>query len=204
MSAALTPPLAAPAARPQHRDTPENTDDTPWVWTEESKAKIDMYLKRYPDTAQGKMSAIMPLLWTAQQQTDVAHVGIKAKAAHGNAMVLDSAQGSGGWVPLAAMNAIADICGCPVRAAPAPRPRRAAAPPRRRAAAAAPPRPSELGRWSRARGMCARDRCTSSPPAPPPSSSPLVPLPALARPRRRRRVVALRARGVPRAADGGL
>jgi NADH:ubiquinone oxidoreductase subunit E len=72
-----------------------------------------MYLKRYPDTPQGRQSAIMPALWVAQQQMDEAHKTIKAKPSHEGAFTFDSPQGSGGWVPLAAMHAIADKIGCP-------------------------------------------------------------------------------------------
>lgn len=76
-----------------------------------------MYLKRYPDTPQGRQSAIMPLLWVAQQQTDEAHDTIKAKPAYDAAFAFVEPQGSGGWVPLAAMHAIADKIGEPRRAA---------------------------------------------------------------------------------------
>jgi len=142
-----------------HRDSVVNSEETPWEWSAESLAKIDMYLKRYPDTAQahtppphtgravksicthththhhppcrprgqahlhththtsppmqGKMSGIMPLLWVAQQQTDVAHATLKAIPAYEGALSMDEPQGSGGWVPLSAMNAIAKRLGCP-------------------------------------------------------------------------------------------
>merc|ERR1712046_345806 len=71
-----------------HRDTEFNNPDTPFDFTPEHYEKIEMYLQRYPPTLQGKQSAIMPLLWLAQKQND-------------------------NWVPLSAMNKIAEILECP-------------------------------------------------------------------------------------------
>ena len=52
----------------------------------------------------------MPLLWIAQQQLDKAHGTVSALPVKG--AVDFPAQGSGGWVPLAAMHAIANRLGC--------------------------------------------------------------------------------------------
>ena len=65
---------------------------------------------RYPDTKQGMQSGIMPLLWIAQQQMDKAHATVKTESVKGAIDI--PAQGSGGWVPLAAMHKIADRLGC--------------------------------------------------------------------------------------------
>lgn len=104
-------PIAGLSCAAQHRDSVENTEATPWEWTPESLKKIDMYLKRYPDTPQGRQSAIMPLLWVAQQQTDEAHRTFEAKPAYEGQFAFSEPQGSGGWVPLSAMHAIADRLG---------------------------------------------------------------------------------------------
>lgn len=58
------------------------------------------------------MSAIMPCLWVVQQQLDGAHASINAKPSMESYFAFDKPQGCGGWVPLAAMHAIADRLGC--------------------------------------------------------------------------------------------
>ncbi|EQC41306.1 NADH dehydrogenase (ubiquinone) flavoprotein 2 [Saprolegnia diclina VS20] len=79
----------APAARAmsggaisQHRDTPDNTKETPFDFSEENYVKVHAILSRYPENY--KASAIIPLLDLAQRQ-------------------------HGGWLPLAAMNKVARI-----------------------------------------------------------------------------------------------
>merc|ERR1712070_825150 len=76
-----------------------------------SENEIAFALSKYPDTLQGKQSGIMPLLWIVQQQLDRAHDTIKASSAEG-AIDFPRSQGGGGWVPLAAMHAIAERLGC--------------------------------------------------------------------------------------------
>jgi len=70
----------------QHRDTPDNTIDTPFDFTEANTAEIKKILAKYP--VNYKQAATIPLLHLAQYQT-------------------------GGWVPLAAMNKIAKILEIP-------------------------------------------------------------------------------------------
>jgi len=52
----------------QHRDTPENNDDTPFEWTEESKSRIETILKKFPKNR--KKSGIIHCLFVAQEQND--------------------------------------------------------------------------------------------------------------------------------------
>ena len=66
----------------QHQNTPDNTEETPFDFTVENYQKVDKILGRYP--ANYKQSAIIPLLDMAQRQ-------------------------NGGWLPLAAMNKVAEI-----------------------------------------------------------------------------------------------
>eukprot|EP01083_Nonionella_stella_P014598 40995_1 len=68
---------------PQHINTNENSVDTSFDFTDENYVEVDKILARYP--ANYKQSASIPLLWLAQKQC-------------------------GNWVPLAAMNKIAEIC----------------------------------------------------------------------------------------------
>lgn len=70
----------------QHRDTPDNTIDTPFDFTEANTVEIKKILAKYP--VNYKQAATIPLLHLAQYQT-------------------------GGWVPLAAMNKIAKILEIP-------------------------------------------------------------------------------------------
>jgi len=119
LSRVFRPPVVARSLRTtpaalagpfKHEPTQINSEDTPFEWSKESEAKIEFTLSKYPDTKQGKQSGIMPLLWIAQQQLDKAHGTVSALPVKG--AVDFPAQGSGGWVPLAAMHAIADRLGC--------------------------------------------------------------------------------------------
>uniref|UniRef100_A0A0E0PPS3 NADH dehydrogenase [ubiquinone] flavoprotein 2, mitochondrial n=2 Tax=Oryza TaxID=4527 RepID=A0A0E0PPS3_ORYRU len=65
-----------------HLDSPENNPDMPWEFTEANMKKVNEILSHYPSNY--KQSGIIPMLDLAQQQ-------------------------HGGWVPVAAMNAIAKI-----------------------------------------------------------------------------------------------
>jgi len=92
---------AAPAARPlpralpvsvrhmsggvsQHRNTPDNTVDTYFDFTEENYERVERILGKYPSTF--KQAGVIPLLDLAQRQ-------------------------HGGWLPLAAMDKVAKIVG---------------------------------------------------------------------------------------------
>ena len=114
---ATAPKLAGPF---KHQDTEINSADTPFEFSEESEEKIAFTLSkcalphtkagatapaptppggacgRYPDTLQGKQSAIMPMLWIVQQQLDKAHHITPTNVVKG--AVEFPAQGSGGWV----------------------------------------------------------------------------------------------------------
>lgn len=70
------------SALPAHRDTPDNTADTPFSFTAENMKKIEQIISKYPPNY--KQSATIPLLYVAQEQND-------------------------NWLPLAAMNEIARI-----------------------------------------------------------------------------------------------
>jgi len=94
-----------------HVKDPNNSADTPFEFDEESEKEIAFTLSKYPDTPQGRQSAIMPMLWIVQQQLDKAHAAIKAENPRG-AMPFPKSQGGGGWVPLAAMHKIAERLGC--------------------------------------------------------------------------------------------
>jgi len=67
----------------QHIDTEYNNANTPFDFTPESYAEIKKILAKYP--SKHKQSGILPLLHLAQRQ-------------------------NGGWIPLAAINKIAEIC----------------------------------------------------------------------------------------------
>ncbi|KAL6077605.1 Ndufv2NADH dehydrogenase flavoprotein subunit 2 [Balamuthia mandrillaris] len=69
---------------PQHRDTPDNNENTPFEFTEENYQKAKAIMAKYPPNY--KKSAISPLLDLAQRQ-------------------------HGGWLPLAAMHKVATILG---------------------------------------------------------------------------------------------
>jgi NADH dehydrogenase (ubiquinone) flavoprotein 2 len=71
----------------QHQDTASNNADTPFEFNEESKKQIEVVLKKFPSNY--KQSAVMPLLYIAQEQ--------------------DGAN----WLPLAAMNKIAEVLDIP-------------------------------------------------------------------------------------------
>lgn len=70
----------------QHQDTPENNADIPFEFNADSLKKIDVVLKKFP--ANYKQSAVMPLLYIAQEQGD-------------------------NWLPLSAMNKIAEVLDIP-------------------------------------------------------------------------------------------
>jgi len=73
----------------QHYDTPDNTSETPFDFTEENYGRVKHVLGKYPDHY--KQAAMIPLLDLAQRQ-------------------------HGGWLPLSAMNKVAQICDvAPVR-----------------------------------------------------------------------------------------
>lgn len=72
-----------------HRDTSENTHDTPFEFSDDNYAKIKTILKRYPKNYAA--SAVIPLLDMAQRQNS-------------------------GWLPLSAMNKVAKVLGmAPIR-----------------------------------------------------------------------------------------
>lgn len=50
----------------QHQESPENTADTPFEFNADSKAKIEVVMKKFPTNY--KQSAVMPLLYIAQEQ----------------------------------------------------------------------------------------------------------------------------------------
>jgi NADH dehydrogenase (ubiquinone) flavoprotein 2 len=78
----------------QHRDTPQNNLDTQWDFTSANYEEIKKTLKKYPPNY--KRSAVMPLLFLAQKQSE-------SMPEHG----------STGWIPLAAMNRIASVLDMP-------------------------------------------------------------------------------------------
>ena len=69
----------------KHIDTPDNLESTPFDFSEENYNRVNMILSKYP--ANYKQSGIIPLLDLAQRQ-------------------------HGGWLPLSAMNKVADIVEC--------------------------------------------------------------------------------------------
>ncbi|ETW03295.1 hypothetical protein H310_04798 [Aphanomyces invadans] len=81
-AAAAGPARFMSAGISQHRDTPDNTKETSFDFTEANYVKVHAILGRYPENY--KASAIIPLLDLAQRQ-------------------------HGGWLPLAAMNKVARI-----------------------------------------------------------------------------------------------
>jgi NADH:ubiquinone oxidoreductase subunit E len=78
----------------QHRDTSQNNLDTQWDFTAANYEEIKNILKKYPPNY--KRSAVMPLLFLAQKQSE-------SMPEHG----------STGWIPLAAMNRIASVLDMP-------------------------------------------------------------------------------------------
>ncbi|KAJ9451711.1 NADH dehydrogenase ferredoxin [Diplonema papillatum] len=71
---------------PNHVDTPQDNERVPWDFTEASYKKIQVIMDQYPSI--NRQSGIMPLLHLAQWQ-------------------------NGGWIPVSAMNKIAQICEVP-------------------------------------------------------------------------------------------
>ena len=51
----------------KHHERPENSVDGDFEFDAESEKEIAFTLSKYPDTLQGKQSAIMPMLWIVQQ-----------------------------------------------------------------------------------------------------------------------------------------
>jgi len=71
----------------QHRPDDRNDPNMPWDFTEDNYAHIERLIKKYPINY--KQSCVIPLLDLAQRQQGV--------------------DGRGGWIPLAAMNKIAQV-----------------------------------------------------------------------------------------------
>jgi NADH dehydrogenase (ubiquinone) flavoprotein 2 len=69
-----------------HRDSEENNPQTPFEFSKESMAEIEVAMKKYP--AHYKRAAMIPVLDIAQRQ-------------------------NGGWLSLNAMNKVADLLGVP-------------------------------------------------------------------------------------------
>lgn len=69
-----------------HRDTPENNPNTPFDFTKENQGRIQAILGMYPEGH--KRAAVIPLLDLAQRQ-------------------------NGGWLPISAMNRVADLLDMP-------------------------------------------------------------------------------------------
>jgi NADH dehydrogenase (ubiquinone) flavoprotein 2 len=86
--------VMTPSVCLQHTESPDNTLDTDWEFTPENYKEIEKILKKYPPNY--KRSAVMPLLFLAQKQTETM-----------------PEHKSMGWVPLAAMNKIAKILDMP-------------------------------------------------------------------------------------------
>ena len=67
-------PLGATSSRfsfgafANHRDTDDNSEETPFEFTEESYAAIETLLKKYPDNY--KSSGVIPVLFIAQKQNN--------------------------------------------------------------------------------------------------------------------------------------
>ena len=118
-SAPLRTPVASLRTSParaagifKHHEVAGNSVNDDFVFDEESEKEIAFTLSKYPGTLQGKQSAIMPMLWIAQQQLDKAHATINAVHADPGATPFPKSQGGGGWVPIAAMHKIAERLGC--------------------------------------------------------------------------------------------
>jgi len=75
----------------QHRPDTRNDPDMDWDFTEDNYAYIERIIQKYPINY--KQSAVMPLLDLAQRQQGV--------------------DGRGGWLPLAAMNKVAEVLEMP-------------------------------------------------------------------------------------------
>ena len=96
-------PLARDAGPFRHENTAGNLAETPFEFDEDSERDIAFTLAKYPDTAQGKQSAIMPMLWIVQKQLDAAHATINAKTADPGAIPFPKSQGGGPksrWEPV--------------------------------------------------------------------------------------------------------
>lgn len=75
----------------QHRPDARNDPDAEWDFTEDNYAQIERIIQKYPINY--KQSAVMPLLDLAQRQQGI--------------------DGRGGWLPLAAMNKVAQVLEMP-------------------------------------------------------------------------------------------
>jgi len=86
---AVTRSFARPfsSALSVHKPTDYNNEDTPFTWTKESKEKIEYALSKFPTNY--KQSACIPLLYIAQEQDGT------------------------NWLPLNAMNAVAEVLDMP-------------------------------------------------------------------------------------------
>ena len=56
------------SAFPNHRDTDDNLEESPFEFTDESYAAIDVLLSKYPPNY--KCSAVIPVLFLAQKQNN--------------------------------------------------------------------------------------------------------------------------------------
>lgn len=56
------------SAFPNHRDTEDNLDETPFEFTEESYKAIEILMTKYPDNY--KSSCVIPVLFIAQKQNN--------------------------------------------------------------------------------------------------------------------------------------
>lgn len=70
----------------QHRDTPDNNESTPFDFTKENYARVEAIKSLYPEGH--KQAAVIPMLDLAQRQ-------------------------NGGWLPLSAMNKVAELLNMP-------------------------------------------------------------------------------------------
>lgn len=96
----------------KHHEHSKNSVEDVFEFDEESEKEIAFTLSKYPETLQGRQSAIMPMLWIVQQQLDKAHPTMNVKYADPGATPFPKSQGGGGWVPISAMHKIAERLGC--------------------------------------------------------------------------------------------
>ncbi|XP_065883565.1 NADH dehydrogenase [ubiquinone] flavoprotein 2, mitochondrial-like [Dysidea avara] len=68
-----------------HRDSPDNNENTPFAFTPENKRRVEVIMNNYPEGH--KVAAMIP--------------------------VLDLAQRQHGWLPISAMNHVAEVLGVP-------------------------------------------------------------------------------------------
>ena len=65
----------------KHHEHSKNSVEDVFEFDEESEKEIAFTLSKYPETLQGRQSAIMPMLWIVQQQLDKAHPTMNVKYA---------------------------------------------------------------------------------------------------------------------------